>query len=97
MTIKVRDNQSLFDLAVQSSGSVEAAMSLAVLNDLALSAWLEAGVTLIEPSIISSQIVGYYGSRGIMPATAISTQTDTPATSDLGIEFWTIENDFIVN
>lgn len=95
--MKALSGQSVFDLSVQSSGSIEAAVELAVMNGLSLSDGLEAGVTLIEPSIISSQIVGYYGSRGIMPATAISTQTDTPATSDLGIEFWTIENDFIVN
>ena len=95
--MKALSGQSVFDLSVQSSGSIEAAVELAVMNGLSLSDGLEAGVTLIEPSIISSQIVGYYGSRGIMPATAISTQTDTPATSDLGIEFWTIETDFIIN
>lgn len=96
MTIRAKDNQSLFDLAIQSSGSIEAAVSMAVLNDLALSDELVPGTAIEESSVVSSQIVNYYISRGILPATA-TTQTDAPPTSDLGIEFWTIETDFIVN
>lgn len=93
METKALNNQSLFDLAIQSSGSVEAVIGLMVDNEMSLTASLEPGEVLLNPEVAESQTKEYYETKGLTPAT-FSSVTETKR---LGIGNMTIQQDFIVN
>lgn len=71
--IIVLSNQSLFDLAVQTAGSAEAAFALALQNNRCITDDLEAGLELRNVAIEHKGIEGYYSSKGLTPATSITT------------------------
>ena len=73
MEVKVLENQSLFDLAVQECGGIEAVFGLAVLNGLSVTDSVEPGTLLKLTSglVASSAIRGYYQARKLKPATNI--------------------------
>ena len=91
MEIKVLNNQSLFDIALQATGSIEAVFDIAALNGIDITDDLPVGIPLIVPKVVNRQIVEYYRVNGIIPATALETEMNE------GIEFWAIEYDFIVS
>jgi hypothetical protein len=91
MTAPVLNRQSLFDLALQHCGSVEAAIDIALLNGLSLSDSLEVGSELLLPPVLNKPVADYYRNRNITPATALTTDTL------VGIGYWTIGIDFIVS
>mgnify|MGYP001264975549 FL=1 len=68
-TIKVQNGQSIFDIALQHCGDVAAAFDIAVLNDILLTDALAAGQSLAIPAVVNTDVVNYYKSRGIVPAT----------------------------
>lgn len=99
----VLEGQSLFDLAVQECGSIEAAFAIAELNGLAITDELEVGSTLIVPGPVARQISDYYQAHGLKPATdATSTGSgdgEGGGIDDLlddGIDFMAIEVDNVV-
>ena len=90
--ITTLDGQSLFDIAVQEFGSIEAAFALATLNGLSVTDELTPGTLLQKTGIINKKIVSYYSDKNIKPATGgIVTSTIG------GIEYWAIETEFIVS
>ncbi len=93
METKVLNNQSLFDLAIQTGGSVESVVGLIVDNDLSITTSLEPGDILSSPEVTENQTKGYYQTKGLTPAT-FSSVTETKR---LGIGNMTIQQDFTVN
>lgn len=88
------DGQSLYDISIQETGTAENAISIAIANDLSLTDDLIAGSLLSIPDGIGidNKVKSYFDLRSLKPASGI--------TGDLyqdGIEFWGIENDFIVS
>lgn len=77
MEITVLHNQSLLDVAIQHTGSVENCFAIAAANGLAVSDLLSAGSVLVIPGTLKNDndILNYYTSKKIMPATAL-TRTD---------------------
>lgn len=63
------EGQSLFDLAVQAGGAVEAVFGLAAGNDLSITAAVEAGQAIRTGDPQNKDIARYYGGRNIRPAT----------------------------
>ena len=57
MIVKVRDRQSVFDLALRWGGDAEAAFAIAELNDVSLSEQLAVGTTLKVPSVMEKRVV----------------------------------------
>lgn len=96
-TAKVTSRQSLFDVAVQHCGTMEAAFELALLNDVSMSADLLVGEAVILPTPADSSTVTTFTVNRYMPATGC-TQAEILAilNQSEGIEFWGIEYDFIV-
>lgn len=100
----VLEGQSLFDLAVQACGSIEAAFAIAELNGLAITDELEVGSTLIVPGSIAKQISDYYLVHGIKPATDAPTSGSGDGGTaggiddllDDGIDFMAVEVDNVV-
>lgn len=91
-TLKALSGQSLFDLALQSSGSVEAAFELALLNSIGITDDIVPGINLSVASVVNKQIAAYYKNKGIKPATYSVTESGIG-----GIEYWEVETEFMVS
>ncbi|HBL74253.1 MAG: hypothetical protein A2W90_18035 [Bacteroidetes bacterium GWF2_42_66] len=92
--IRVSVNQSLFDIALQSCGSVEAVFGIAELNGLAITDALAPGQELLVPEPANKPVADYYKMKGLRPATGIETLDEL---RDEGIDYWAVEVDFVVN
>ncbi len=98
MKINVLPLQSFLDLAIQHTGDVGNAFLLAKENgksltdDLVSSEKLTANYQRIN---INKDILDYYTSKGLQPATAIPYRAmeNTPQ----GIDYWAIGVDFIIS
>ncbi len=88
--VVVEDRQTLFDIALQMSGSIESVFELAMENDLSLTEDLNVQDLKEAGSVVNAQIKAHYESNKITPATAIESIIES------GIEFMEIEYDFIV-
>jgi hypothetical protein len=97
MEIIVLHNQSLLDIAIQHTGSVFNAFEIAVANNIAISDDLIPGMLLVIPESIkkNNDILNYYASKKIQPATAITVNPEDPILE--GIGFWRIEKDFKIS
>ena len=70
--ILVLEGQSLFDLALQKGGSIEAVFDFAVNNQLSITDDLHPGMGLLPPATKIRQIVDYYTTHGLRPGTAVT-------------------------
>jgi len=93
----VEVGQNLLDIAIQHSGSVEAAFDLASINGLSITDAVAAGSNVAIASIASQPVVDFFSVNEIKPATGITDINIAQTISDEGIEFWAIEEDFIVS
>ena len=89
------DRQSLLDIAVQTSGGVEAAFDLAAANDVSVSEPLEAGAQLETAPVADKMVLERYTARQIRPATELSDE-EIEAAPFGGIGSMGIEVDFMV-
>ncbi|MBQ3657997.1 MAG: hypothetical protein II956_14345 [Bacteroidales bacterium] len=96
MNVTAAYKQTLLDLALQTGGTAESAMELALINSRCLSDELEAGNEITLPDLPQNrQMVKYYSVNGILPATGLK-----PEFSGIvygGINYMGIEIDFIVS
>ncbi len=101
MKVTVLHNQSLLDISIQHTGNVTNAFEIAKANSLAISDELSSGTELIIPeSVVSnSDILNYYTSKAIQPATAITNfiGDGSPEPHPEGIGYWIIADDNIVS
>lgn len=76
--VRVSINQSLFDIAIQQCGSVEAVFAIAELNGLSITDALESGVLLEIPEwvVVDKPITDYYKAKGLRPATDLIKDID---------------------
>lgn len=96
MTITVLHNQSLLDLALQHTGTIESIFELAVLNEKSVTDDMVAGASLLIGEISNKDILNYYTAKNIQPATAF-TKADKQVLERLeGISIWAINLDFVV-
>ena len=96
--ITVLHNQSLLDLALQHTGGIESIFELAVLNGKSVTDDMTAGASLlVEEATTNKDILAYYTSKNIQPATAF-TKADEQVFERLeGISIWAINLDFIIS
>jgi hypothetical protein len=95
MEVKILNSQSLFDIAIQAAGGMEAAFDIAMAGARSITDVLVAGASLAVPEVANRQVADYYSTHGIKPATALSANDATLLRE--GIEFWLLEYDFIVS
>lgn len=93
-TIVPADRQSLLDIAVQTSGSVEAAFDIAAANDVSMSEPL-AEAQLETAPVADKMVLERYTARQIRPATELSDEEIEVAPFG-GIGYMGIEVDFMV-
>ena len=70
--IKVKEGQSVFDIALQTCGDVQAAVSIAHQNKIGITDELQAGQELLIPTDapVNVDVLSYYKKNNIEPATA---------------------------
>lgn len=94
-TIRAKDRQSLLDVQLIASGTLEGIIGLCALNGLALTDELSDGQELVTGDVGEPRVVATYQNRRHSPATAIDSTT-----SDLmpgGIGYMAVGVDFIVS
>ena len=96
MKVTVLDGQSLFDLAIQHSGSIEAVFEMASANGLSVTDDLVTGTELETVSATDKPVAKYYSNNGLKPATALTTDDQLVAAELEGISYWAINVDFVV-
>jgi len=94
--MKVRDNQNLYDIAIQYCGSSEAAYDIAYLNGISVTDSLTVGQELELPPVVSKSIVDYYANKSLTPATSLTETQQNEALAE-GIDFWAVETEFIIS
>ena len=67
--MKVFAGQSIFDIAIQHCGAIEAAFQIALKNDIGLTDNLTVGAELASAEIINRDVFNYFARRGLQPAT----------------------------
>lgn len=95
--LKVYERQSVLDVAVQHSGSIESIFDLASLNGLSVTDDLVPNDSLQRSEVTTdADVVFYYSTKGIIPSTAPS--ADDIAQHPIGgINYMGIQIDFIVS
>jgi hypothetical protein len=91
---KVMVGQNLHDIAIQEYGTPDAAFNIAVSNDIAVTDLLTPAKEVVLPDGVGKDIktANYYISQGLKPAT----ENKGVVGNAIGINFWTIEEDFSV-
>nr|DAV24520.1 MAG TPA: hypothetical protein [Caudoviricetes sp.] len=98
MIVTVLHNQSLLDLALQHTGTIESVFELAEANTLNITDDVVAGKTLVLPveAFSNKDILGYYTAKNLQPATAFSKEDEQVFECLEGISIWAINLDFVV-
>jgi hypothetical protein len=79
MKTTVQHLQSWFDLAIMYCGDAMLAFDIAQENGASVTGELDAGAVITIPAGLAGnqQIVTYYSSKGLRPATAVAVDIDT--------------------
>ena len=100
MTVTALNNQSLLDLALQHTGTIESIFELAVLNEKNVTDDMVAGSSLNVPPLLegarNKDILSYYTAKKIQPATAFTKEDEQVFERLEGISIWAINLDFAV-
>jgi hypothetical protein len=93
MTERVLHNQSILDMAIQHTGTVENSFSIAIANGISISDALDSGLSLHIPETLqkNADMYNYYTAKEIKPATCV---IDTIITTLKGIVYIKIGGDF---
>ena len=99
MIITALHNQSLLDLALQHTGTIESVFELAEANNLNITDDVQAGTPLYlgEGMGVRDEILAYYTAKNLQPATAFSKEDEQVFERLEGISIWAINLDFIVS
>ena len=97
--ITVSYGQTWLDIALQELGDMERVIELAQLNGRAITDELQAGEELIVPDfdLEKRSIVQLFRNAANKPASGDTFSAAEPGSTGEGIEFWALENDFVVS
>lgn len=95
----VLNNQSILDIALQHTGSVENCFAIAIANGISVSDLLAAGTSLLIPEGLQNDndVLNYYSAKKIQPATAITEGQDTEIPTLKGIGYMSVGGNFKVS
>ena len=67
--VEVKQGQSLFDIAIQHCGGLDAVFAIAEANNLMPTDMLKAGQRITVPEAGNKKVAAHYAENGIVPAT----------------------------
>lgn len=91
--VKVKNNETLLDVAVLASGDVGAMIELALINNVSLTKDFTSGDSIITGTVLNADNVNQLTARKARPASAIVAGENGILE---GIDYWAIWKDFIV-
>lgn len=96
--VTVSYGQTWLDIAMQELGDTERALELAQLNGRAITDDLQSGEVLLVPDydLEKRNIIQVFRNAANRPASGDTLSAEPDSTGE-GIEFWALENDFIVS
>lgn len=96
-SIKVSEGQTLLDIAVEYCGDFNAVYAIADLNLKGITDDLVIGEVLIVPDadVTKADIVSMFMQPSLKPASAEDAELSEVAAE--GLEYWAIEEDFIIS
>ena len=99
MSATVLYNQSILDIAIQHTGTVENSFDIAIANGFSVSDALSAGLFLEIPETLEKEkdIHNYYDAKGIKPATDKTDEGNNEIPTLKGIGYMRIGGDFKVS
>ena len=69
--VTVKDRQTMLDVAIQTSGSLDGLMELSIINGRSVTAVLTDGEELDTVEVADATVVERYNVEGVCPATEI--------------------------
>lgn len=98
MQIKILNSQTLQDIAIQYCGTLEALFDIALLNNISVTQELSPGQILNIPKVDYGfqEVVNYFSINKIEPATELTKEMISIIEGNTGIDYWSIENNFII-
>jgi hypothetical protein len=78
LTIAACQQQSVIDMAIQTTGDASAALAFALVNNLSLTDLPSAGIKMALINVVNKQVRDYYKNNGITPTTGLSAQIKRP-------------------
>ena len=88
MQITVKNNQSIFDIALLKTGSIEEAINMSILFGISITDIIEAGTVLdFTPIITSKKILNYFENNKLTPATALAIEAISSRIFDTTFDF----------
>ncbi|CAL2108173.1 conserved hypothetical protein [Tenacibaculum sp. 190524A02b] len=99
MEVKVLNNQSFLDIAIQVTGKVSNAMYIAKANELPVTTDLLEGQIIVIPDGLAydTYMPRFYEKNTIEPATGLTQTTKDIITGCKGIGCWSIGIDFKIS
>lgn len=78
MQVITQNNQSLLDIAIQTTGKAENLLKIAVANNISPTGIIAPGtaITIPENVVIDGNILKFYSANTIVPATGLSQDFD---------------------
>lgn len=96
--VTIVPGQTLIDIALQELGDAATLFEVAQYNDRSITDDLAAGDVLTVPDYALDRraIVSTFANLANRPASGITTASETDGIFGEGIEFWSIELDFVI-
>lgn len=94
-TILINEGQTLKDIATQYLGNAERVGEIALLNDINITDDLVIGAELLIPDVEldKASTINHFKKNNIVPASSIDVAVGE---EEEGINYWAIEEDFII-
>lgn len=88
MDIIVKNNQSIFDIALLATGGIEEAVAMAVELGYSITDTVPAGTVLeLTPVLTSKKILNYFENNKLSPATALVIEATSSRIFDTTFDF----------
>ena len=97
-TVEVLDGQTLVDIAAQELGDIDRVFEIAQLNEMNITDELTAGQEILVPDfeISKGNMVDLFADKANAPASSITESEGEDVVPQEGIDYWAIENDFVI-
>jgi hypothetical protein len=94
--VQAGGDQALIDLAMQETGTFETLMEMARLNGISITDDLQVKGSYRKTDVVDERIVTVFAGT-LKPASNVPVDEDQLPTPPEGIDYWIIENTFIVS
>lgn len=94
--VETAGDQALMDLAIQETGSFESVMQMAFINGISITDELELEREYRKTDVVDERIVAVFAGA-LKPASNVPVDEEQLPAEPEGIDYWIIENTFIVS